>query len=51
VSGEAEHWVADLAERWTLVRDTRVVESTDLVNYRLSHVGELEHASLRKVSR
>ena len=31
---EAEANVADLASRWLLVRETRVVESTDPVNYR-----------------
>jgi hypothetical protein len=31
---EAEGNVLDLAMRWTLVRDTRVVESSDPVNYR-----------------
>ena len=31
---EAEAYVFDLACRWTLVRDTRVVESDDPVNYR-----------------
>lgn len=30
---EAEIYVHDLANRWTLVRDTRVVESSDPVNY------------------
>lgn len=30
---EAETYVADLAMRWTLVRETRVVESSDPVNY------------------
>jgi hypothetical protein len=30
--GEAELWVADLERRWTLVRDTRVVESDEPVN-------------------
>lgn len=30
---EAEKNVADLAARWFLVTDTRVVESTDPVNY------------------
>lgn len=30
---EAEAYVADLAMRWTLVRDVRVVESPDPVNY------------------
>lgn len=32
---EAAEWVADLSMRWILVRDTRVVESTDPVNYRM----------------
>jgi hypothetical protein len=31
---EAEAQVADLMMRWTAVRDTRVVESDDPVNYR-----------------
>lgn len=31
---EAEANVANLAARWLLVRDTRVVESDDPVNYR-----------------
>lgn len=30
---EAEEDVADLAMRWIMVRETRVVESTDPVNY------------------
>jgi hypothetical protein len=30
---EAENNVTDLAMRWTAVRETRVVESTDPVNY------------------
>lgn len=30
---EAEAYVSNLAARWTLVTDTRVVESTDPVNY------------------
>lgn len=30
---EAEQQVQDLALRWTLVMDTRVVESEDKVNY------------------
>lgn len=30
---EAEDYVVDLAWRWTLVRETRVVESDDPVNY------------------
>ena len=28
----AEAWVLDLSMRWTLVRETRVVESSDPVN-------------------
>jgi hypothetical protein len=31
---EAEGYVADLMSRWTLVTETRVVESGDPVNYR-----------------
>lgn len=31
---EAEEYVADLAFRWILVRDTRVVPCDDPVNYR-----------------
>jgi hypothetical protein len=31
---EAEAQVADLMMRWTVVRDTRVVECADPVNYR-----------------
>ena len=30
---EAQRWAQDLASRWILVRDTRVVDSTDPVNY------------------
>lgn len=30
---EAERWVANLAGRWTLVRDTRVVPSHDPVTW------------------
>lgn len=36
---EAEGYVADLFQRWTLVTDTRVVESTDPVNYRWTDTG------------
>jgi hypothetical protein len=32
---EASQWVRDLSVRWTLVRDTRVVESADPVNYQI----------------
>lgn len=32
---EAEAYAIDLAMRWTLVTDWRVVESTDPVNYRI----------------
>lgn len=31
---EAEEYAIDITWRWTLVRDTRVVESDDPVNYR-----------------
>lgn len=30
---EAAAYVRDLSYRWTLVRETRVVESTDIPNY------------------
>jgi hypothetical protein len=36
---EAEDYVHDLACRWTSVRDTRVVESTDPVNYTWTDAG------------
>ncbi len=36
---EAEAQVADLMMRWTAVRDTRVVESTDPVNSGTSTAG------------
>ena len=36
---EAENYVADLAIRWTLVVDTRVVESDDPVNYKWTEKG------------
>lgn len=36
---EAEANVQNLAMRWTLVRDTRVVESDDPVNYRWTENG------------
>lgn len=32
-NAEAEAYVKDLAMRWTLVRETRVVESKEPVNY------------------
>jgi hypothetical protein len=32
---EAELYVADLMRRWTLVTETRVIESTDPVNFLL----------------
>jgi len=32
---EAECYAADLASRWLLVRETRVVESSDPVNYEM----------------
>ena len=31
---EAQAYVADLYSRWTAVRETRVVESSDTVNHR-----------------
>ena len=34
---EAESQVRDLSWRWTAVRDTRVVESPDPVNYRYAN--------------
>lgn len=33
---EAQGWVDDLRRRWTLVIDTRVVETDDPVNYRFN---------------
>ena len=30
---EADRWVVDLSMRWTAVRDVRVVESDEVVNY------------------
>jgi hypothetical protein len=36
---EAMQYVDDLAMRWTLVIDTRVIESDDPVNYRLNEHG------------
>lgn len=32
---EAELYVADLARRWLLVTDTRVIESDDPINYEI----------------
>jgi hypothetical protein len=32
---EAEAYAADLARRWTLVRETRVVPSDDAVTYKI----------------
>jgi hypothetical protein len=45
---EADVYAADLASRWTLVRDWRVVESADPVTYayvdrRLVRVEEADH--------
>ena len=34
---EAQEWVIALSFRWIAVRNTRVVESTDPVNYRLEN--------------
>jgi len=36
---EARGYVWDLSLRWTLVRDTRVIESEDDVNYRWTENG------------
>jgi hypothetical protein len=36
---EAEDYVIDLGWRWTSVRNTRVVESDDPVNYRMVEGG------------
>ena len=36
---EARNYVNDLAWRWTAVRETRVVESNDPVNYRWTENG------------
>jgi hypothetical protein len=36
---EAESYVSDLSWRWILVRETRVVESDDPVNYKLNSDG------------
>ena len=41
---EAESNVRDLASRWMMVRETRVVESSDPVNYRWVD-GKLEAVS------
>lgn len=40
-SEEAEVYVADLKARWILVTETRVVESDDPVNYRITDGGAL----------
>ena len=39
---EAQEYVTDLSFRWVLVRETRVVESPDPVNYRM-HNGDLQY--------
>jgi hypothetical protein len=43
---EAEANVLDLSYRWTLVRDTRAVESDDPVNYRYvdGHLEAIDNA-------
>lgn len=41
---EAQAWLDDLCMRWFAVRDTRVDESTDPVNYRI-HGGLLEEVA------
>jgi hypothetical protein len=40
---EAEVWVKDLANRWFMVTDTRVVESDQPVNYRLKRMDAQTH--------
>lgn len=46
---EAEIWVKDLSWRWTLVRETRVVESGDPVNYALTQEEPGESYRLERV--
>ena len=46
---EAEANVQDLMMRWTSVRDTRVVESNDPVNYRYVD-GRLESLALEETT-
>ena len=41
---EAEAYARDLHSRWTAVRETRVVESTDPVNHPQIATTEVEHA-------
>jgi hypothetical protein len=43
---EAERYVADLFQRWTLVRETRVVECDDPVNYAIVD-GKLQVVSVQ----
>ena len=38
---EAENYVSDLAYRWTLVRETRVVEVDEPVNYAWTNGGAM----------
>ena len=40
---EAQKYVMDLRARWTLVNETRVVESSDVVNY----VWDDQHGAVR----
>lgn len=42
---EAEIWVSDLSMRWMLVDETRVVESDEPVNYRITEENVLEQVS------
>ena len=42
---EAERWGADLLMRWFVPTDSRAVESTDPVNYKIVD-GKLEEAKL-----
>lgn len=48
---EAEVYVDDLAMRWLLVRETRVVESEDAVNYAMVKMGEDESSRYWKLEK
>lgn len=43
---EAERWAIDLSYRWLAVVETRVVESTDPVNYSYGDNGSLTEVCL-----
>jgi hypothetical protein len=42
---EAQKWLDDLIMRWYAVTDTRVVESTDPVNYKITENNMLVEAT------